>query len=178
MRQAGAGEDRKLLASDQGVQTVDGGHAGLDKLGRVGAGRRVHGQAVDVAVILGQNGGTAVDGVAHAVEDTAQHIAGDGELLRVAEEAYLRRGQVDALGGLKELDHRAVAFDLEDLAAADFAVGELDFAQFVIGDALDMLDDHQRAGDFFDGFIFFDHASSPPAITSSISAFICFSMAS
>ena len=129
-------------------------------------------------MILRQNRGTAVDGVAHAVEDTAQHVAGDGELLRMAEEADLRRGQVDALGGLKELDHRAVALDLEDLAAADFTVGELDLAQFVVGDALDVLDDHQRARDFFYCLIFFNHASSPPAVTSSISAFICFSMAS
>ena len=36
--QAGAGEDRQLLAADQGVQTVDGGNTGLDKLGGVGAG--------------------------------------------------------------------------------------------------------------------------------------------
>ena len=86
--------------------------------------------------------------------------------------------QVDALGRFKELDNSPVAFDFEHLAAADFAVGKLDLAQFVIGDAFDVLYDHQGARDFLNGFILFYHASSPPAITSSISACICFSMSS
>ena len=176
--QTGAGEDRQLLAADQGVQAVDGAHAGLDELGGVGAGGGVHGQAVDVHVRLGQDGGAAVDGLAHAVEDAAEHVLGHGQLLRVAQEADLGLGQVDALRGLEQLHDRLVALDLQHLAAAGLAVGQLDLAQLVVGDALDVLHDHQRAGDLSYGFILFDHASSPPAMTSSISRFICASMAS
>ena len=38
--QTGAGEDGQLLAADEGVQSVDGGNAGLDELGGVSRGRR------------------------------------------------------------------------------------------------------------------------------------------
>ena len=176
--QTRAGEDRQLLAADQGVQTVDRGNAGLDEFGGVGAGRRVHRQAVDVHVRVRQDLRAAVDGQAHAVEDAAEHVLADGELLRVSEEADLGLGQVDALRALEQLHDGLVALDLQHLAAADLAVGEFELAQLVVGDALDAVHDHQRAGDLFDGFIFLDHASSPPAITASISCFICASIAS
>ena len=144
----------------------------------VGAGGGVHGQAVDVHVGVGQDGGAAVDGQAHAVEDAAEHVLADGELLRVAEEADLGLGQVDALRGLEQLDDGLVALDLQHLAAADLAVGELQLAQLVVGDALDVLHDHQGACDLSNGFIFLDHSSSPPATASAICCFISAIMAS
>ena len=173
--QAGAGEDGQLLAADQGVQAVDGGNAGLDELVGVVTGGGVHGQAVDVPVLLGQDVGAAVDGLAHAVEDTAKHIAGNAQLQGVAQEADLGVGQVDAGGGLKELDHGGVAVDLQHLAPADGTVVQLHLHQLVIGDAFHLTDHHQRADDLLYGTVFTDHASSPPlaaisAISVSISA--------
>ena len=170
MRQAGGRKDRQLLAADEGVQAVDGGHAGLDELCRVGAGCRVHRQAVDVAVLLGEDRRAAVDGLAHAVEDAAEHILAHAQLQRVAEKAHLRLREVDALRALEELHDRMIVLDLEDLAAADFTVRELDLGQLVVGHAFDVLDDHQRAGDLLDRFILFNHCSSPPAIISLICA--------
>ena len=96
----------------------------------------------------------------------------------MAQEAGLGLGQVDALGRLKQLNNRPVALYFKNLAATDFAAGQLDLAQLVIGDAFHMLNHHQRAGDLFYGLILFNHASSPPAITFAISSFICASMAS
>ena len=121
---------------------------------------------------LGKNGGAAVDGLTHAVEDTAEHVLADGELLRMTEEANLGLGKVDTLRGLEQLHNSLVALNLEDLAAADFAVGKLELAKLVIGDAFNAVDHHQWAGDLSYSLIFFDHASSPPATTASISAFI------
>ena len=121
---------------------------------------------------FGKNGGAAVDGLTHAVEDTAEHILADGELLRMAEEADFGLGKVDALCGLEQLHDSLIALDFEDFAAADFAVGKLKLAKLVIGDAFNAVDHHQGAGDLSYGLIFFDHASSPPATTASISAFI------
>ena len=154
------------------------GNAGLDELGGVGSRGGVHGQAVDVHVGVGQDGGAAVDGVAHAVEDAAEHVLRDCQLLRVAEEADLGLGQVDALRGLEELYDGLVALDLEHLAASYLAVGQLDLAQLVIGDALDVFDHHQGACDLAYGFVFLNHSSSPPAMTSSICCFISARMAS
>ena len=170
MRKTRRREDRQLLAADEGVQAVDGGNTGLDELCRVGAGCRVHRQAVDVAVLLGEDRRAAVDGLAHAVEDAAEHILAHAQLQRVAEEADLRLRKVDALRALKELHDRVVILDLEDLAAADFTVRELDLGQLVVGHAFDVLDDHQRAGDLLDCFVLFNHCSSPPAIISLICA--------
>ena len=160
--QTGAGEDGQLLAADQRVQTVDGGNAGLNKLVGIVAGGGVHGQTVDVAVLLGQDLGAAVDGLAHAVEHAAQHIAADGQLKGMAEEADLGLGQVDAGGGGEQLDNGLVAVDLQHLGAADGAVGQLHLGQLVIGDALDMIDHHQRGGDLLDRAVFFNHQSTSP----------------
>ena len=177
MGQAGAGEDGQLLTTDQGVQAVDGGNTGLNKLVGVVPGGGVHCQAVDVPELLGQDVGAAVDGPAHAVEDPAQHIAGDAQLQGVAQETDLGLLQVDAGGGLEELDHGVVAVDLQHLAVTQVTVGQLDLAQLVVGDPLDLLDQHQRAVDLLDGTIFTDHASSPPlAATASISWAISLAM--
>ena len=48
VRQAGAGKDGQFLPPDQGVQPVDGGDAGLDKLRGIVPGGGVEGGAVDV----------------------------------------------------------------------------------------------------------------------------------
>ncbi|MPM58040.1 hypothetical protein SDC9_104869 [bioreactor metagenome] len=126
----------------------------------------------------GQNFGAAVDGMAHAVKDPAQHVAGHGQLQRVAQKADLGLSQVNAGGGLEELNHGVVAVDLQHLAAAGGAVGQLDFAQLVVGNALDIAHQHQRAGDLLYGLILPNHASSPPfAAMASISAAMSAAMA-
>ena len=178
MGQTGAGEDGQLLPADQGVQPVDGADAGLDELVGVVPGRRVHGQAVDVPVLLRQDLRPAVDGPAHAVEHPSQHIGGHAQLQRMAQEADLGVRQIDAGGGLEQLHHRGVAVDLQHLAPADGAVVELHLHQLVIGDAVHHADDHQRTSDLLYRSVFPDHASSPPSsamavISCSISAEIC-----
>ena len=84
-------------------------------------------------------------GSTHAVEYAAEHILGNRKLQRMAEKSDLSLRKVNALSrAFKQLNDRSVALDLEDLAAANLAVGKLDLAQLVICDALDLLDDHQR----------------------------------
>ena len=103
--------------------------AGLNELCRVGAGCRVHRQTVDVAVLLGEDRRAAVNGLAHTVEDAAEHILAHAQLQRVAEKTHLRLREVDALRALEELHDRMIVLDLEDFAAADFTVRELDLGQ-------------------------------------------------
>ena len=128
----------QLLAANEGVQAVDGGNAGLDKLRRIRARRRVHGHAVNIAVSLRKKLGTAVDGLTHAVEYAAEHILGNRKLQRMTEKSDLSLRKVNALSRVKQLNDRSVALDLEDLAAANLTVGKLDLAQLVICDALDL----------------------------------------
>ena len=156
--QAGAGENGQLLAPDQGVQTVDGGNAGLDELGGVGPGSRVHGQAVDVVVPVRQDLRAAVDGIAHAVEHPAQHVGAHAQLQAVPQEPDLGLGQIDARRAFKQLDQRVVALDLQNLAAADLAVRQLDFSQLVIGDVFHVPDQHQGPGYFGNGAIFLNQS--------------------
>ena len=162
MGQAGAGENGQLLPPHQGIQPVDGGDARLDELVGVVPGGGVHGQAVDVPVLVGQDGGAAVDGLPHAVEHPAQHVPGHPQLERVPQKADLGLRQVDAGGVLKELDHGGVPVDLQHLAPADGAVAELNLPQLVIGDPLDPVDHHQRAGDLLYRLIFPDHSALSP----------------
>ncbi|MPN29482.1 hypothetical protein SDC9_176935 [bioreactor metagenome] len=140
--QARTGEDGQFLSADQGIQSVDGGDTRLDKFVGVVAGGGVHRQAVDITVFCRQNLGTAVDGMAHAVENTAEHIARNSQLQGMPQEANLGFSQIDAGGGLKELNNSVVAVYFKHLAAADAAVGKLDLAQLVVGDTFHLVNNH------------------------------------
>ena len=122
-----AGEDRQLLAADQGVQSVDSGNAGLDKFLRIVAGCRVHRQAVDVHALFGQDFRTAVNGAAQSVEHAAEHILGNAQLHGTAQKADLTVGQVDTGGIFKQLNQGVAAVDFQHLAAACFAVKQVQF---------------------------------------------------
>ena len=74
VRKTGSGENRQLLSADQCVQSVNGGDAGLNELGRILAGRRIHRQTVDVASLLRKDLRTVVDRTSQTVKDTAQHV--------------------------------------------------------------------------------------------------------
>ena len=175
--QAAAGEHGELLAPDQGVQAVDGGHAGLDELGRIVPGGGVHGVAVDVEMLLRDQGGAAVLGLAHAVEDPAQHIGGHVQLDGPAHEAGLGGADPKALGALEELHQRPIAVDLQHLAPADGTVLLDDLHQLVVLDALHLVHQHQGADDLGNGTIFLLHQFRPPStrapISSPISCMIC-----
>ena len=80
-------------------------------------------KAVDIAVLVGNDGGAAVDGLTHAVEDAPEHIARHGELERVTQKRMRESAKVDAGGGFKKLHDRAVAVHFEHFAAARAAVG-------------------------------------------------------
>ena len=160
--QAGPAENWQLLAPDQGVQSVDGGDARLDELVGVVPAGRVHGQAVDIPVLVSQDGRSAVDGPAHAVKDPAQHVLRHPQLEGVPQKADLGLRQIDAHRALKQLHHGGITVDLQHLAAADGTVRQLDLPQLVIGDALHMVHHHQGAGDLLDRLIFPNHSASSP----------------
>ena len=83
----------------------------------------------------------------------------------MAQKAHLGVGQVDAGRGLEELDDGIFAVDLQHLAVADVAIGQLDLSQLVVGDALHLAHHHQGAVDLLNGLVFTNHASSPPFTT-------------
>ena len=163
MGKTGSRKDRKLLSSYKGVQAVNCRNAGLDKFRRVSTRGRVHRQAVDIPVIIGYDVRASVDRFAHSVEYTAEHILADAELQRMSEETHLAFRKVDSLSGLEKLYNGAASFDLKNLAASYASVRQLDLAEFVIGYAFYIIDDHQGAGDLFNRLVFSDHSSSPPA---------------
>ena len=145
MRQSGSGENGQLLAADHGVHAVDGADAGLDELVGIVARIGIHGQSVHVDVFLGDDGRAAVDGIAAAVEDAAEHVFGDGQLQRFAEEGDGSRVDVEAVGALENLHDGAAGIGLQHFAAAAGAVGQRDFHQRIVGNFLDALDDQKGA---------------------------------
>lgn len=178
VRQTGAGEDGQLLAAHQRVQPVDGADTGLNELVGIVPGGGIHGQAVDVHVLVGQQGGAAVDRLTHAVEHTAQHVGGYAQLQGVSQKTDPGVPQIDTGGGVEQLHYGPVAVDLQHLAPAHLAAVQLDLRQLVVGDALHVLHHHQRPGDLVNGTVFLHHASSPAfftrsAIWPSISACTC-----
>ena len=157
VRQTGAGEDRQLLATDKSVQSVDGGDACLDKLGRVNPGRRVHRQTVDVPSLFREDLRASVRGASQTVKYAAQHVPGHAQLQAPSKETHLAVAQVNTCGIFIELYDNFIAVHLQHFAAAFLAVCQFNLAEFVVGDALHAFHHHQRAGNFLYGSVFFWH---------------------
>ncbi|MPN37102.1 hypothetical protein SDC9_184618 [bioreactor metagenome] len=103
--------------------------------------------------------GALVDGFAHAVEDASQHVRSDVELDGFAQKTRLRGADLQALRTFEKLQQRLVLIDFQHAASADASVGLLNFYQFVVFNARNLLNQHQRAYDFLNGAIFFTHAA-------------------
>jgi len=116
--------------------------AGLDHLLGVDARLGVQRGAVDVQELLREHGGALVDGLAGAVEGAAHEVVGDRHLQRVAGELDVAVLVVDAAGALEDLHDGLLLVDLEDLALAHGAVGEIDVHDLAVGGELDVLHDH------------------------------------
>src|SRR5208337_52228 len=97
-RQAGAGEDRQLLAPDQRVEAVDCRHPGLDEVRGFIPGGWIDGRARDVEYRLGDDLRAVVPGLPDTAEDPAQHIMRDADPGRLTGKPDGRAGRVDAPG--------------------------------------------------------------------------------
>ena len=163
VRQSGAGENRQLLSADQCIQAVNGRNAGLNKLLRIGPGRRVHGQSVDVHALLRQQLRSPVNGAAHTVKHTAQHIRGYAQLHGVPKETHLAGLQVNARGGIIELHQSIAAVDLQHLAAPLLSAGKGDLGHLIVGHVFHALHQHQRTRNLLYRSVFLRHISTPPS---------------
>ena len=177
MRQTAAGEHGQFLSAHERVKSVDRGNTGLNELGRVVARSRVHCRSVDVHVLFRDQRWTAVLRLAHAVKYASEHVGRNVELDGMAEESCFAVGDSQALRPLEQLHHGLVAVDFEHAAAADRSVRLFDLDELVILDALDVLDQHQRADDLGNGSIFFTHQNCPPSISAVICSVISFMIA-
>ena len=163
MGKTGCGEDRQLLAADQGVQSVNGRDTGLDKLLRIASGRRVHGQAVDISSSSGRISGPPSMG-RPSPSNTRPSISPETPKLHgPSQEADLTVGKVDTGRVLKQLHQGIAAVDLQDLASASFRRW-----QALSLPARQMLHSStprtsiKRTGNFLYGSVFFWHFRGPP----------------
>ena len=137
MPHAGAGENRQLLAPDQGHHAVDGGDAGLDEVPGIHPGHGVDGGAVDVPLLHRKNIAQAVDGATGAVEDTAQKLGRQGHFHRVAQQTGAGVVQGDAIGAFEHLDNHPFPLHLDDTPGPFGAIVQADGNRFLEGGVLD-----------------------------------------
>ncbi len=78
------------------------------------------------SIFFGDDLRPAVLGSSGAVEDAADDVLGDAQLLGAAEEPDARSLDVEADRALEDLDHGLLGRNVEDLAAAPAAAGRLD----------------------------------------------------
>ena len=162
MGKTGCGEDRKFLSTYQSIQSVNSGYTSLDKLLRITSGCRIHRQSVDISSLFRKDLRAIIDRAAQSVKDTAQHIAGYTKLHASSQETYLTVGKVDTCGTLKQLHQCIASVDLQNTASSCFAIGKLDLTKLVKCYIFNALYQHQRAGNFLYGSIFFWHFTGPP----------------
>ena len=164
MRKTCARENRKLLSANQSVQSVNCRNACLNKLSRIVTSRRIHRKSVDVEHLFRNNVRPAVLWSSHTVEYTTEHIRRYRKLRPVSEEAHRALLQVDALRRLKKLNQRVMSVDFEDFAKSFLPARKQDFAKFIVGNIINILDQHQRSYNFTDCLIFSNHPLQPPLL--------------
>ena len=76
---------------------MNGRDARLNKLGRIVARGRIHGRAIDIQMLFGDQRRAIVHGLAHAVEYAAEHIGRNIELDGFAQKARLGIADTKAL---------------------------------------------------------------------------------
>ena len=172
MGQTGTGEDGQFLTTNQCIQTINGRYTSLDEFRRIDSCRRVDGRTIDVQSLFGDDFGTAVHGVTHTVEDTTQNVRGYAEVQTFAQKTHLTFCQVDTCCRFKQLYQSSVAIYFQNLAFSDLAVGQFDFAQFIVCYTFNTGNYHQRASYFLNGTIFLNHTSSAPFLISSATSFL------
>ena len=145
------------MPSYERVKSVYCGNTRLNELVGVIARGGVDRLAVDIQFFIGDNGRAAVAGVAHTVEDSAEHIGGNGKFDAVPQKSRLGIGNLQALRTLEKLHYGFIVFNFEHFAASYFAVSLSNLDKFVIPYSVNSVDEHQRSYDLFYGFIFLIH---------------------
>src|SRR2546427_5375913 len=166
VRQARAGEQRKLLTADQGVQPVDRRDAGLDELGGMFAGVRVDRGPLDLHALLREDRRTSIRRFARPCQDAAEHLPRHAQLDRLPQELHARCA-VDSGGALEDLNDDDVRRRVEDLSPPAPAVRELDLDQLVVAHRLRLLDEDQRSRDLRDRAVLLGHQRASNFLKSS-----------
>ena len=117
------GEERNLLAGDEGIVEVDAGDAGRNQLGRLAAFVGVDGRAAHLA-LLAFDLGTAVDRLAVGVEEAAGQLVAHAQGRRRSVKGHLGVGRHAFRAG-ENLQGDAVALGLHDLGELAVHGGQL-----------------------------------------------------
>jgi hypothetical protein len=84
--QTGGRENGNLLTTSNGIHAINGRDTSLDHLTWVDTRVWVDGLTLNIQEILSKNGGTLIDGLSGAVENTTSHILGNGKSHNVTSE--------------------------------------------------------------------------------------------
>ena len=157
-----SGKNRQLLSPDKGVESVNGGNAGLNELLRIASCGRIHRRSVNVKALFRNDVRSAVNGAAESVKNSSEHILGNSKLHLSAEETHLAFGKIDSDRRLKKLNKSVFSVNFKHAATALFAVFQLDFSKLVVCNAFNVAHKHQRAGNLLNRPVFSGHQSSSP----------------
>mmetsp|Transcript_30950 Transcript_30950/g.71336 ORF Transcript_30950/g.71336 Transcript_30950/m.71336 type:complete len:336 (-) Transcript_30950:51-1058(-) len=145
--ETGSGEKRNLLPTSNAVHGINGGDSSLDHLLRVGALGRVDGLTSDVVVILCQDIGTLVNGLAGTVENTAKHVLRHRNLERLTRELNVSVHIINTLSALKHLHDGLLACNFKNLTALLGSITKSQVDNLGVHRELHMLQNDQRTGD-------------------------------
>ena len=161
MRQTRRRKDGQFLTADKRVKPVNRAHARLNKLVGIVARNGVERAAVYIQALFGQDFRAAVNGIAHAVEHPAEHVMRHFEFYGFARERRFRLRNFKPATGREKLNQRFVAVHFEHSAEPRFVRSALrNFNKFVVLNALDLFNKHERTDDLFYRPIFLAHYSS------------------
>ena len=143
MGQTASGENRKLLAADQGGQAVNSRNSGADIVSGILTCYRVQGLAVYIQADIGNNIPQPVDGLSDAVKGPAQHFLGHCYLHGPSGQPGMGIPKSHALGTFKNLDHRFIPIDFNNFSDFLFCPAYSHLHDLIVGRSLDSLQSHQ-----------------------------------
>ena len=140
-----SGENRKLLSTNQGGQTINCRNTGIDVVTRILTGNRVQRQTIDVQAYLRCDLAQPIDWLSNTVKGTSQDLRGKPDLHRMSGKTCVCIAEGHIVSSLKNLDNGLVLIDFHDTADLLSAVLHVEFHDLLVRCVFYTLKDNKRA---------------------------------
>ena len=145
MRKTVSRENRKLLSTDQGGQTINCGNTGIDVVTRILTGNRVQWQSIDVQADLRCDLTKTIDRLSNTVKGTSQDFRGKPDFHRMTTKTCMSVSKGHIICTLENLNYCFIFVYFNDTAKLFGTVIHTEGDDFLIGSVFNAFQNYKRA---------------------------------
>ena len=145
MRKTVSRENRKLLSTNQGGQTINCGNTGIDVVTRILTGNRVQWQSIDVQADLRCDLTKTIDRLSNTVKGTSQDFRGKPDFHRMTTKTCMSVSKGHIICTLENLNYCFIFVYFNDTAKLFGTVIHTEGDDFLIGSVFNAFQNYKRA---------------------------------